>query len=385
MLLLIISDFNLYMASLKNIRNILSEITWSLGLMCKSNKINKWSFRKPINSDKVTKLTDSELYDINDGFRLYTFNTPQRMLYELQHENASNIWEYIERTEPYRLGDFDDYNHSATRLCNFSIENNNSGSANTNIRFYCSDILDMIQHWKYFEGVRSYVDFVFLIYEYGKEYNASGSQGVYVYKIKSIADYDGDGNFNLRIPSLLSQGQYEIRLCCSTATSGLSDGECVLITDDSNLNGLWYALPHHTKNVISVVSSGGGGESGGTDYFNYVDISFPRSSYDYANNTISNLSFTNYVAITACEYEINYYADYYYDNVVGGVIRIGSAQRTLSEVDMPWATININYNNSINTVSDANLDDGISIRAEIYITINGSTQHKSITQRVSKF
>ena len=370
------------MTSLKNIRNILSEITWSLGLMCKSNKINKWSFRKPINSDKVTKLTDSELYDINDGFRLYTFNTPQRMLYELQHENASNIWEYIERTEPYRLGDFDDYNHYAARLCNFSIENNNSGSTNTNIRFYCSDILDIIQHWKYFEGVRSYVDFVFLIYEYGKEYNESGSQGVYVYKIKSIADYDGDGNFNLVIPSLLTQGQYEVRLCCSTATSGLADEECILVTGVSNLNGLWYALPHHTKNVISVVSSSGGG--GSTDYFNYVDISFPSSSYDYSNNIISNLSFTNYVVITACEYEINYYADYYYDNVVGGAVKIGSAQRTLSEVDMPWATININYNNNINTVTDANLDDGISIRAEIYITINGSIQHKSITQRVNK-
>lgn len=372
------------MTSLKNIRNILSEITWSLGLMCKSNKINKWSFRKPVNSDKLTKLTDSELYNINDGFRLYTFNTPQAMLYELQHENVSRIWEYTDRTEPYRLGDFEGYNHNAARLCDLTIENNNSGGAGTSIKFQCSDILDIINHWKYFEGVRSYVDFVFLIYKYGTEYNAGGSQGVYVYKIKSIVDYDEDGKFNLVIPEILQQTQYEIRLCCSTATSGLDDKECILVNDSSTLSGVWYALPPHTKNFISVNGSGSGGGAASTDYFNYVDISFPRASYNYDNNVISNLSFTNYVIITACKYEINYYAEYYYDNVANGSIKLGSAQRTLSESDIPYASIDINYNNNIHTITDANLDDGISIRSEIYITINGERQHKSITQRINK-
>ena len=376
------------MTSLKNIRNILSEITWSLGLMCKSNKINKWSFRKPVNSDKLTKLTDFELYNINDGFELYTFNTPQAMLYELQHENVSRIWEYTERTEPYRLGDFEGYNHNAARLCDLTIENNNSGGAGASIKFRCSDILDIINNWKYFEGVRSYVDFVFLIYKYGTEYNADESQGVYVYKIKSIVDYDEDGKFNLVIPKILPQTQYEIRLCCSTATSGLDDKECILVNDNSALSGVWYALPPHTKNFISVNGSGGGGGAGGggasTDYFNYVDISFPRASYNYADNVISDLSFTNYVIITACKYEIDYYAEYYYDNVANGSIKLGSAQRTLSESDIPYASIDINYNNNIHTITDANLDDGISIRSEIYITINGTRQHKSITQRINK-
>ena len=372
------------MTSLKNIRNILTEITWSLGLLCKSNNINKWSFRKPVNSDKLTKLTDSELYNIDDGFNLYTFNTPQAMLYELQHENVSHIWEYTERTEPYRLGDFEGYNNNASRLCDFTIENNNSGGAGTTIKFHCSDILDIINHWKYFEGVRSYVDFVFLIYKYGTEYNADGSQGVYVYKINSIADYDEDGKFSLVIPEILPQTQYEIRLCCSTATSSLDNKECILVNNNSTISGVWYALPPHTKNVISVTDSGAGGGASSTDFFNYVDISFPRASYDYDNNIISNLSFSNYVIINACKYDINYYAEYYYDNVVGGSIKLGSAHRTLSEADMPYTTININYNNNINTITDAKLDEGISIRTEIYITINGSTQHKSITQRINK-
>ena len=372
------------MTSIKNIRNILTEITWSLGLLCKSNNINKWSFRKPVNSDKLTKLTDSELYNINDGFNLYTFNTPQAMLYELQHENVSRIWKYEERTEPYRLGDFEGYNHNAARLCDFTIENNNSGGAGTSIKFHCSDILDIINHWKYFEGVRSYVDFVLLIYKYGTEYNVGGSQGVYVYKIKSIVDYDEDGKFSLVIPEILQQNQYEIRLCCSTATSGLGDKECILVNSNSTLSGVWYALPPHTKNVISVTDSGSGGGAASTDFFNYVDISFPRASYDYDNNIISNLSFTNYIVInSATNNTFNLYVEYWYDNSPTPVM-IGWSSRTLNINDVPCATININYKDNITTITDAKLDDRINIRAEFNLTVNGKSHRKTINATIDR-
>ncbi len=259
------------MTSIKNIRNTLSETTLSLGLLCKSNNINKWSFRKPVNSESVTKLSDSELYNVNDGFKLYTFNSPQRMLYELQHENESTIWKYEERTEPYRLGDFDGYEHNAGPLCNLYFVDDNGGTPGSTLSLECKDLLNIIQHWNYFEGVRNNVDLIFLIYNTGTEFDASGMHGLYVYKIASVADYDGNGIFNFTIPNDLSKGQYEIRLCCAVTDSVLSNGECRYVNSSNQLNGTWYALPQHCVQTFTV-NSGSSGTS--TDYYDYLGIDF---------------------------------------------------------------------------------------------------------------
>ena len=373
------------MTSLNNIRNILSETTWSLGLMCKSNKINKWSFRKPVNSDELTKLTDSELYNINDGFRLYTFNTPQAMLYELQHENVSRIWEYEERTEPYRLGDFEGYDHYAGPLCNLYFVDDNGGTPGSSLQLECHDLMNMIQHWKYFEDVRSYVDLIFLIYNAGTEFDASGTQGLYAYKIASVVDYDGDGTFNFRIPNDLSAGRYEIRLCCAVTDNVLSDGECRYVNLDNPLRGTWYALPRHCKQMFTVNrGGGGGGGSTSTDYYAYLAMDFYDAEYDYNAHELSNLSFTNYIVInSATNLTFNLYVEYWYDNAPSPVM-LGSANRTLSEEDMPWATINMHYKENITTITDANLDDRITIRAEYSLTVYGQSQHKSITQQINK-
>ena len=381
--MLIIFDyiFHYTMTSIKNIRNTISETTLSLGLLCKSNKINKWSFRKPVNSDSVTKLSDSELYNVNDGFKLYTFNTPQRMLYELQHENESTIWKYEERTEPYRLGDFDGYEHNAGPLCNLYFVNDNGGTPGSTLSLECNDLLNIIQHWNYFEGVRSHVDLIFLIYKAGTEFDASGMQGVYVYKIASVADYDGNGIFNFTIPNDLSTGQYEIRLCCAVTDNVLSDGECRYVNSSNQLNGTWYALPQHCVQMFTV-NSGSGGTS--TDYYDYLGIDFYDAVYEYSNFQLSNLSFTNYIVInSATNATFNLYVEYWYDNSPKPVM-IGWSSRTLNINDVPFATININYKDSITTITDAKLDDKINIRAEFNLTVNGKSHRKTINAAIDR-
>lgn len=373
------------MISLKNIRNTLSEITWSLGLMCKSNKINQWSFRKPINSPSITSLTIDDYYNANDGFMLFTFSTPQRMLYELQHPNASNIWKYEERTEPYRLTDFENYNHYAGPLCILYVVDDNGGTPGSSLRFECHDLMNMIQHWKYFEDVRSYVDLIFLIYKAGTEFDASGMQGLYAYKIASVVDYDGDGTFNFKIPSDFSTGRYEIRLCCAVTDNVLSDGECRYVNLDNPLRGTWYALPRHCMEMFTVNSGEGGGGGGtSTDYYDYLAIDFYDAEYEYNALEINNLSFTNYIVInSATNLTFNLYVEYWYDNAPSPVM-LGWASRTLNEDDMPSATINMHYKENITTITEANLDDRIAIRAEYSLTMYGKSYHKTINTTIER-
>lgn len=335
----------------------------------------------------MTELSTQDFYDADDGFNLFTFSTPQRLLYEIQHPNASNIWNYTARTAPYRLTDFESYNHYAPALCSLTFVGNNSGAVNTTLRLECTDVDNMIAHWAYFAGVRSYVDFVYLIYEQGTEYNQSGTQSVYVLKVTSMVDYEGDNIFRLKIPSLLSAGNYECRLCCSTATTGMTDGECIHYNPNSGtpLVGTWYALPQHCKQTFTVTSGGGGG-GGTTDYYNYLDINFYNASYNFnpGNYSLSDISFTNYIVIgTASNKTFNLYIEYWYDNAASPV-KLATVSRTLNEEDIPWATINVNYNGSITTMTEADLENKITVRAECILTVDNVGYPKTIRATIER-
>ena len=52
------------MISIKDIKNTLSEFTYNLGNLCKSSKVNKWSFYKPVNRPNMTQLSDSDFYAV---------------------------------------------------------------------------------------------------------------------------------------------------------------------------------------------------------------------------------------------------------------------------------------------------------------------------------
>lgn len=376
------------MVSLINISNQIGEIA-DLYTCCRSNKINPNSFKKPINNASLTELDIQDYYDANDGFTLFTFNTPQRMIYELQHPNASNIWKYEARTAPYRLTDFENYNHYATPLCNLTFETDNGGTPGSSLRLSCTDFTNIIQHWQYFEGVRSYVYIVLLFYTYGTEFDQSDMQSVNVYYIGSMVDYDGDGNLNFRIPSGLSNGQYEIRLAMTTVPGEAGDVRTCNVNNP--MNGTWYAMPESCKQVFTVNSGGGGsgGGSGGggstsTDYYNYLEIDFYNAQYEYNALQLGNISFTNYIVLnSATNKTFEVYVEYYYDNSAMP-IQLGWARRTLSEDGMPWATININYKDSFTTITDANLDDRIAIRAEFTVTVNGTSQRKTINTTIQR-
>lgn len=346
-----------------------------LATCCQSNRVNKWSFYKPVNHESQLAISDEDWYAVNDGFFLFTFIQPQRLLYEITHPNASNIWTYVDREEPFRLTDFEQYNHYAAPILPLVFDGHNSGRVGTALRFSCVGINDFIK-WEYFSGVRSYADICLLIYESDKEYDQSEMQGVYIYKAGSLLDYDGSEEFRLVIPSILTAGkQYIARICMTTATTGWSVGDCQYYNpNNQTLYGDWYAFPEHSRAMFSVEQQGGGG-GGDTDIFNYLTFSFAQGQWIFNDPYLSDIHFVNVTSISGTHNTITVQMEYRYR--AGGVdVLLGTAGRTLSEDDIPWVTANINYPGPIVVNTSADLENKLPVHIKATATMNNITQTK---------
>ena len=359
--------------------------------VCQSPNVNKWSFYKPVNSEKIIQLTDRDIYQSNDGFMLYVFNNPSIMIYELQNPNASNIWSYEDRVAPFRLADFAGYNHTGGMDFNLSWLNTSEGQAGDSLRLdYNFNIQQFINNWAYFEGVRSYVDVVLLIYNQGTIFNSDGTTPVWVYKVISMMDFED--HINLVIPNVLSYGSYEVRLCFSTATTGWSDGECQRYNESSQLLGSWYAMPHQCVTTFTVTSSPGPGPGPGpgpspTDFFDWVDFdTFPRCSFDYYDPDLANIDIVHSISIIDTTKDLRVYIEYSYENTIQGEVSWGSYSFPLNEGDL-FKTIRIQRPGPIETMVDAHLpDDIISIKIHAVVTNNETqvSQSKTWIQQIEK-
>ena len=86
-----------------------------VGTLCESTKINKWSKWKPIRLNKVTGITESDLVSVDYGLMPMTSSTNYAIV-------VGSKWAYNQPRggayyEPYRLGDFRNYDHNAPAIC----------------------------------------------------------------------------------------------------------------------------------------------------------------------------------------------------------------------------------------------------------------------------
>ena len=92
------------------ISNTIGTVSNNIGVLCTSNKINKWSKYKPISYSSINNIytDDSIIQSINYGLSISASTNYKALSY----------WIYIKptggSTSPYRLGDFRNYNHAAT-------------------------------------------------------------------------------------------------------------------------------------------------------------------------------------------------------------------------------------------------------------------------------
>ena len=375
--------------SIQWVKNELREFSTNLGTLCKSTKINPYSFYKPLISPKLTKLTDSEIYALDDGFNLYTFNQPGLMMYELQRNN-SNLWKYQQLEEgPYRLSDFDGYIHYAPTMFQFEFVNNNNGTFGDTLRISCNtDIMNVVSNWATPAPLSSTGDFVLLVFQRGKTFDASGYTTTGIYKVSSLLDFDQD-HINFKIPADsetgIDVGEYTLVPCISTATYRIEDGDYAWYNPNSEpWYGQWFAFPPHAQLNFTITQT----SPSTSDYFAYFDVDqFEGVDFTYTNYNyeLRDITFTNYVVYSppSRTKQFTVTIEYYYTNCAQPVL-LGQMSRTFN-FDNTLETATINYRNTITCITSARLEeDMISIEQRVYITSGGETQHKIFSRTLEK-
>lgn len=363
--------------SIKEVRNKLAEFTYNLGSLCRSNKINKASFYKPINSPKMTQLSDQDLYDANDGFNIWSFQQPQLMLNELQN-TSTTLWTYNERLSPFRLSDFIEYDHYAIPPLELNFINNNSGAHGDVLHIgYTGDIQNIVNNWALYRNVSSTADLILLIYERDKEYDQSGMQSVYIYKVCQLLDFDGE-RISLKIANDLAVGEYTAVPCISTATYRFEEQETYRYNPNSEIiSGQWFPFPPYSKINFSVT------EVSPThldffslfnfNWFEAVDFTYTPNNYELRDITFHH--YVEYMPYNATR-QFGVSIEYWYTNCATPVM-LGSAYRTFNR-DNVIETININYRDTITVITGARLEEDI-ISIECRVTINSLGEYQSNT------
>lgn len=119
------------MITISQIKNTLNASTNKLSELCTHERINKWSFKKPLDINK-NKIDDIDIYAHDCGFDLNNITTTK--IAEVINNAGKFTWEYKRPTNCYRLGDFDGYNHS--ELPWFACEFNNGTTSITQSTAY---------------------------------------------------------------------------------------------------------------------------------------------------------------------------------------------------------------------------------------------------------
>lgn len=112
-----------------DIMTVLADPHTDIESLCKSEKINKWSWKKPFslpfNSARLLHLTDSVICGCNAGFSI-----PEYTSLTAAWNNAiamkDELWEYVRPTgganSPYLQGDFSGYDHAAANWFDATTE-----------------------------------------------------------------------------------------------------------------------------------------------------------------------------------------------------------------------------------------------------------------------
>lgn len=122
--------------SIEDVKAVLDENTNDLAALCTSKKINKWSRRKPVDSYVLFCAKESDFEAANYGLKVPVLGgTFEKCIEKIIDHDPSTLWEYLQpkggRNSPYRLTDFEHYNHNASppfpaplyKTYNFNIAN----------------------------------------------------------------------------------------------------------------------------------------------------------------------------------------------------------------------------------------------------------------------
>lgn len=355
------------------VRNTLGENKNDVGQLCTSNKINKWSFYKPITSNKLI-LTDADFYAVNDGFTAQSYN------------NAIDCWNAIINGEtwthqtaeaPYRLGDFRGYDHNANPFLGMAFMDQGQARKGETRLIENSGTMDLQQIYNNFQFFNAIAN------QHGDNYClglllndkwTGNDMSVYFYRICSILDYDSE-RLPFTVPSDLNAYDKTYKFVpVISSYMQTSDGSCSYhsLNNPDTVSSFWYPFP---SNVFQLYLKNENWTP--TPAFTFsVDI--PWVMFDYTFPEITNLEGELDFSISEAKtYPITVSAEIKYNNSAspvtvyngGGTIAAGSTTLTNR-----WS-----YKNTITVAADLKDDSQLPLTVNYTYSYLGNNFNGSTT------
>ena len=356
------------MITISDINKMLGTDLKNVSELCTSDKINKWSFYKPVQLSKSRSLNDDDYYSIDDGF----YNIMYNSLFELMH-NLNNGWKYERPDNNYRLGDFSGYTSSRAQWFKLEINGKTTTTNGGTINFTISDDLqNFVNNFNIFNGKNTTnIDLGLIITN--RQFSEASS--CYYYKVCTLIDYDE--KISLKINETLQVGSYNVIAVLTDYTNTTSGHYYYFRADDPTVTAKWYMLPQSQvqfsveqgsitddifKKVRTTVTEGTYNESGDA-YGEYVsDIDF---------NLIVSLD-KDYVGSDVVFSGDIYFNNAYINNTTQD-IKIGSIYGKLNGGESK--SFNITYSNKIYYLA-GDMSEKMPLTLNLYI--NGKKETRSI-------
>lgn len=354
------------------VRNTIGENKNDVGQLCTSNKINKWSFYKPITRNKLI-LTDADFYAVNDGFTAQSYNNA------IDCWNAiinGSTWTHQTAESPYRLGDFRGYDHNSGPFLTFGFMDTSQarrGESRPIENSGTMDLQEIYNNFQFFNAIANQSGDNYCLGLLMNDKWTGNDQSVYFYRICSVLDYDSE-RLPFSVPSGLNayDKTYKfVPVISSYMQSQNGSATYFSANNPPQVSSFWYPFP---SNVFQLYLKND--DWSPTPAFTFsVDI--PWVMFDYTFPQISNLEGELDFAISeAKSYDITVSAEIRYTNAsspvtvanLGGTISAGNTTLTKS-----WS-----YKNTIYVAADLKDEDELSFSVNYTYSylgnnFNGST------------
>lgn len=356
------------MITVSDINKMLGTNLKNVSELCTSDKINKWSFYKPVKLSKSRSLSDDDYYYVNDGFTNIMYNSPV----ELMH-NLDNGWKYEIPNANYRLGDFSGYISNRSQWFKLEINGKTTTTNGGNINLTISDDLqNFVNNFNIFNGNNTAnIDLGLII----SNRQFSEASSCYYYKVCTLIDYDE--KISLKIDDTLQPNTYNVIAVLTDFTNIESGHYYYFRADDTTVTAKWYMLP---KSQVQITIEQG---SITDDVFKKVHTTVSNGTYtegsDYNGEYVSDIDFNLTVSVSgdyvgsAIEYSGDIYFNNAYNSGTTTNIKIGQVNGKLNSGESK--SFHITYSNKIYYLA-GDMSEKMPLTLNLYI--NGKKETRSI-------
>ena len=355
------------MITVSDINKMLGTNLKNVSELCTSDKINKWSFYKPVQLAKSTSLSDDDYYSVNAGFTNIVYNSPVELMNNLDHG-----WKYEIPDNNYRLGDFSGYISNRSQWFKLEINGKTTTNYGGNINLTISDDLqNLVNNFNIFNGKNTTnIDLGLII----SNRPFSEASSCYYYKVCTLIDYDE--KISLKVDETLQPNTYNV-IAVLTDYTNIESGHYYYFRADSTVTAKWYMLPY--SQVQFTVKQG----TITDDVFKKVHTTVEGGSYnegsDYSGEYVSDIDFNLIVTISGdyASSDIVYSGDIYFNNAyinnTTKDIKIGSVSGKLGSGESK--SYNINHTDKIYYLA-GDMSEKMSLTLNLYV--NGKKETRSI-------